>query len=99
MNRAKKDNVRSLTKEKSTSLSEQNRWPLAYAEGYISGQSERWRGNPPSSYIVAGIDQYALGFRAGYFVRPNPDRGSVHLGRTPSTAKNVHNDSAGAALV
>ncbi len=73
MNGAKKDNVTSLSEEKYAALSEQNGWSLAFAEGLVSGQTERRRGNPPSSYLIVGADDYALGFRAGYFQRRNPD--------------------------
>lgn len=69
VNGGKADNVRSLSEEKCAALSEQNGWPLAFAEGYIGGQTERRRGNQLSSYVMTGIDQYALGFRAGYFER------------------------------
>lgn len=74
MNEDKKSNVKSLSEEKYTALSVRNGWPLGFAQGFVGGQIERRRGNPPSSYILAGIDQYALGFRAGYFVRPNQHR-------------------------
>lgn len=94
MDGEKKDNVTSLSEEKYTALSEQNEWPLAFAEGYVSGQIERRRGNPPSTYIMTGIDQYALGFRAGYFERPNPDRRSGRADGKPVVRKNVEKDAA-----
>jgi hypothetical protein len=76
------DNVTFLSEQKATAIAQQMGWSLAFAEGYIAGQSERWRGNRPSSYAMVGVDDYARGFRAGYFERPNPDRGpgrcSVH---------------------
>ena len=69
------DNVTYLSQEKAATLAEQMNWPHAFAEGYIAGQSERWRGNPPSSYIMVGMDHFARGFRAGYFERPTREQG------------------------
>jgi len=83
-----------LSEEKYTALSEQNDWPLAFAEGYIAGQSARWRGTPPSSYVVVGVDQYALGFRAGYFERLNPDRRSARPDGKPGVNKDEEQGSA-----
>ncbi len=68
------DKVTFLSQEKAAMLAEQMNWPLAFAEGYIAGQSERWRGNPLSSYVTVGTDHFARGFRAGYFERPTPER-------------------------
>lgn len=65
-----KDKVRSLPEEKYLALSEQYGWPKAYAEGFVSGQTARRRGIPLVGYTMVGVDQYALGFRAGYFGRP-----------------------------
>ncbi len=76
MNGELKDNVTSLSKEKCTALSEQNGWSLAFAEGWLEGEVERRRGNSASSYVLVGTDDYALGFRAGYFVRLKPDSGA-----------------------
>ena len=69
------DNVTFLSDQKAAAIAQQMGWSLAFAEGYIAGQSERWSGNLPSSYAMVGVDDYACGFRAGYFERPNPDRG------------------------
>jgi hypothetical protein len=76
MNGEKEHNVRSLPKEKCTALSEQNGWSIAFSEGYVNGKTERRRGNPLSCYLTVGVDQYALGFSAGYFERQNLDRGA-----------------------
>jgi hypothetical protein len=56
-----------LSKEKVKVLAEQNGWTLARAEGYVDGQRFRKRGLPPSKSKMVGIDDYCLGFRAGYF--------------------------------
>jgi len=61
-----------LPKEKSKVLAEANRWSLAYAEGYVEGEAFRRRGTLPSKYAQIGIDEYCLGFRAGYYERKNP---------------------------
>ena len=38
----------------------------------VKGEAARRRGEAPSPYSIVGIDDYALGFRAGYFVRESP---------------------------
>lgn len=48
-------------------LAAQNAWTLAYAEGYIEGQRFRRGGAPLAKYVLVGIDEYCLGFRAGHF--------------------------------
>jgi hypothetical protein len=62
-----------LSTEKSKVLATRNGWPLAQAEGYIDGESYRRRGMTPSKYAQIGIDEYCLGFRAGYYERKDPD--------------------------
>jgi len=66
-----------LSKEKIKVLAEKNGWSLAHAEGYVDGETFRRRGKTPSKYAQIGIDEYCLGFRAGYFERKDP-------GLTPS---------------
>jgi hypothetical protein len=58
-----------LIKEKTKVLAERNGWSLAHAKGYIDGQIFRRRGMEPSKYAQIGIDEYSLGFRAGYYHR------------------------------
>ena len=60
-----------LCKEKSKVLAEKNGWSLAHAEGYVDGEIFRRRGTTPSTYSQIGIDEYCLGFRAGYYERQN----------------------------
>src|SRR6185503_2706029 len=62
-------NVKVLSKEKM--VAEKNGWSLAQAEGYIDGETYRRRGKTPSTYARIGIDEYCLGFRAGYYERQN----------------------------
>jgi hypothetical protein len=50
-------------------LSEMNRWSMARAQGFVDGEVSRRRGMTPSQYAQVGIDEYSLGFRAGYYER------------------------------
>ena len=61
-----------LSKEKFKVLAEVNGWSPAHAEGYIDGETCRRRGTTPSKVAQIGIDEYSLGFRAGYYERKNP---------------------------
>ena len=61
-----------LSNEKFRVLAEKNGWSLMHAEGYVDGETSRKRGKPPSQYALIGIDEYSLGFRAGYFERQQP---------------------------
>jgi len=58
-----------LTREKTKVLADRNGWSLARAEGYVDGEVHRRRGLTPSRYMQVGIDEYCLGFRAGYYER------------------------------
>ena len=62
-----------LSREKVKVVAEQNGWSLAHAEGYVEGESFRRRGMTPSMYAQIGIDEYCLGFRAGYYERKNAE--------------------------
>jgi hypothetical protein len=62
-----------LSEEKVKVLAEKNSWSLNHAEGYIEGETFRRRGMTPSKYAQIGIDEYSLGFRAGYYERRDPD--------------------------
>lgn len=55
------------SKEKPGVLAKQNGWKLSRAEGYVDGERSRRRNAVPSKYVLVGIDDYSLGFRAGYF--------------------------------
>jgi hypothetical protein len=50
-------------------LAQRNGWSLARAQGFVDGEISRRRGAPPSAYARVGIDDYCLGFRAGYYER------------------------------
>jgi hypothetical protein len=67
-----------LSEEKIKVLAERNGWSPSYAQGYVDGESHRRRGTTPSKYAQIGIDEYCLGFRAGFYERsrPGPARSS-----------------------
>ena len=50
-------------------VSDQYGCSIAYAHGYLEGEALRTRGAPASDYALVGIDDFAVGFRAGYFLR------------------------------
>ena len=56
-------------KEKSQVLAEHYGWSLTAAKGYVDGETFRKRRKTPPVYPMVGIDEYAEGFRAGYFHR------------------------------
>ena len=54
------------------SLAEEMGWTPERAEGYVEGERYRHECLALSEYQKVGIDEYALGFRAGYFKREKP---------------------------
>ena len=58
-----------LSREKFKVVAEENGWSITRAQGYVDGEISRRRGKSPSKYALIGIDEYCLGFRAGYFER------------------------------
>ena len=62
-----------VSKEKFRVLAETNGWSLEHARGYVDGETFRLRGKAPSKYCLVGIDEYSLGFRAGYYNRQERD--------------------------
>ena len=64
-------------------LAERNGWPIARAQGFVDGEMARRRGGAPSIYARVGLDDYCIGFRAGYYVRAaaQPRDGAAPLGR------------------
>jgi hypothetical protein len=61
--------MKRLSEEKLKMLAEKHGWSIARAEGYVAGETSRRSGTVPSTYALVGIDDYCLGFRAGFFVR------------------------------
>jgi hypothetical protein len=47
-------------------LTEKNGWSEAFAEGYIDGRAARTHGRQSPAYPVGDLDEYRLGFLAGY---------------------------------
>jgi hypothetical protein len=47
-------------------LAEKNGWSEAFAEGYIDGRAARTHGRQSRVYPVGDLDEYRLGFLAGY---------------------------------
>ena len=72
-----------LSKEKSQVLSDRNGWSIDYARGFVDGEMNRRRGQSPTAYVFVGIDEYSLGFRAGYFERA-PARPALRLAENPA---------------
>jgi hypothetical protein len=81
-----------LSTEKSKHLAEQNGWSLAYAQGSVDGETSRRLGKAPALHALVGIDEYSLGFRAGYFERRNLD---ARVGRPEAPARVVGQIRAG----
>lgn len=46
--------------------------PAAFVNGYTDGQAARKSKQQLSAYQRVGIDEYAKGFRAGFFARAKP---------------------------
>lgn len=69
-----------LSKVRIRQLVADNAWSVARAGGYLDGESFRRRGTTPSKYAQIGIDDYCLGFRAGYYVRTRTDKPVLLIG-------------------
>ena len=72
-----------LIKQNSGILAQQNGWSTIYTEGYLEGRYRHRLGKPPGAYLRVGIDEYTLGFRAGYFERKNSESAQVHMLNAP----------------
>ncbi|MCC7082570.1 MAG: hypothetical protein IT530_18040 [Burkholderiales bacterium] len=46
--------------------------PAAFVNGYTDGQAARQGKHVLSAYLRVGIDDYAKGFRAGFYARMAP---------------------------
>ena len=46
-----------------------NGWTSAFAHGFTDGQAARGRNQPLTAYVRVGIDDYARGYRQGFFNR------------------------------
>lgn len=81
-----------LSEEKIKVLATRNGWSLAQAQGYIDGETCRRRGTTPSKYAQIGIDEYSLGFRAGYYERKE-DPGATRSGKPDDALERVRQNS------
>ena len=52
-------------------------WSHTRAQGFLDGEMARRRGTVPSIYVRVGMDEYCMGFRAGYFVRGASQRSDL----------------------
>jgi hypothetical protein len=82
-----------LSEQKSRSLAEKYGWSLDFAQGFVKGESSRRSGARLSPYAMVGLEDYCLGFRAGYFERRNPAAMPVQNIAAPEPA--VHNARRG----
>ena len=46
--------------------------PTAFVNGFTDGQAARRSNQALSAYLRVGIDDYAKGYRAGFFTRTRP---------------------------
>jgi hypothetical protein len=46
-----------------------NGWSSAFSNGFTDGQAARDRNQPLTAYVRVGIDDYAKGYRQGFFKR------------------------------
>jgi hypothetical protein len=70
--------------EKIRTLEIDNGWTSAFANGFTDGQAARDRQQALSAYVRVGIDDYAKGFRQGFF-----DRSSVRSPSRPASRQIV----------
>lgn len=54
---------------KMAALAEKRGWSHERARGYMDGEDFRLHGKKPARHVLVGIDEYSLGFRAGYYNR------------------------------
>jgi hypothetical protein len=74
-------------------LAERNGWSIARAQGFLDGEMSRRRGSPPSTFARVGIDDYCLGFRAGYYERGSlQPKAATPLGRSLKDSAAVARD-------
>ncbi len=76
-----------LSEEMSKALAEHHGWSREYADGFVAGEASCEKGEPLSRYVMVGIDDWALGFRTGYFRRLGSDSARVPIAGTPTMAQ------------
>jgi hypothetical protein len=89
-----------LSDQKSRTLADKNGWSLEFAEGFLKGEYSRRCGARLSAYGTVGLDDYCLGFRAGYFERQNQASTNVETAAAQGrSAQNVRPGSVAASTV
>ena len=58
-----------LSEEKLKVLAQRHGWSIARAQGFVEGETCRQRAGVVSIYRLVGMDDFAMGFRDGYFLR------------------------------
>ena len=56
-----------LSEQMSKVLAEQRGWCREYADGFVAGEASREKDETIPRHAMVGIDDWALGFRTGYF--------------------------------
>ena len=59
--------MKQMVTEKSQALVEEMGWTMQRAEGYVDGETYRRRGLEISTCHKIAMDEYAQGFRTGYY--------------------------------
>ncbi len=84
-----------LSEQKCKALAETNGWSPDFAAGFLKGEFSRRSGGKLSPYGMVGLDEFCLGFRAGYFERQHPAAMRVE---TPATAERATQSVRSAAV-
>lgn len=77
------EQVKSFSEEKFKALADKHGWTANFAHGFTEGEARRRAGEPAPRVALIGIDQYSLGYRAGFFDR-----------RAPHASRNAGRDTA-----
>jgi hypothetical protein len=62
--------MRASFKDDFRDLAEKNGWSEAFAEGYVDGRAARTHGTQTDHYPLGDLDDYRMGFLAGYSLTP-----------------------------
>ena len=94
------DSMKILSDQKSRALAEKNGWSVEFAEGFLKGEYSRRCGARLSAYGTVGLDDYCLGFRAGYFERQHKAKAQLETTTAPNrSTQNVRSGSVAASSV
>jgi len=81
------DTAELLSEKICRAVAEDNGWSPAYAEGYVWGQSLRLQDKTIESHALVGIDDWALGFRTGYFGQESQASSRLPVAGTSETER------------